>query len=432
MAKTLAEKKALLQKVMDEQNKKAGSTVVGYGSEIAKPLTFLPMPSEEWNLITGGGIPRGRITEIFGNQSSGKTSAVLEAIGEDMARDPDAIWLWGETEEPFDLKYATTVHGIDPDRFILVEQSEEGGENMIDLMEPYLRSGAIKGFGMNSVAGLAPKKELADSVGKDNIALQARLMSRLMRKWAAIINKRDLYAIFINQMRTNVGQMFGDPNVTTGGRALAFWASLRMGLNKLQFEEAEQKIYPNDQFMKVGMRIAKNRCVYDNPYKKGQYIVEYGVGVDKLTDIIEKTPDAGIVRKSGSWFYYEQEDGELIVAKKAIVDGKPALDVPLKWQGRAAFRHFLEENPWLVDQLKEELRGAAQRGALIPTYQSDEELAEIAKLEEAMKEVEAEEEARLKKAEEKKAAKKTGKGKDAKQENAKEGKKSSTKKAKAE
>src|SRR5690606_11132945 len=128
---TLAEKRALAEKVMAEQNKNAGSTVVGFGGDIAKPLTFLPMPSEDWNLITGGGIPRGRITEIFGNQSSGKTSAVLEAIGEDMARDRDAMWLWGETEEPFDMKYATLVHGIDPARFILVELSEEGGENMI-------------------------------------------------------------------------------------------------------------------------------------------------------------------------------------------------------------------------------------------------------------------------------------------------------------
>lgn len=407
---TLAERKAVLKRVMDEQNSKAGTTVVGYGNEIAKPLTFLRTPSEEFNLITGGGFPRGRITEIFGNQSSGKTSYVLETIGEDMERDPEAIWVWGETEEPFDLKYATSVHGIDPERFILVEQSEAGGEDMIDLMEPYLRSGVIKGFGVNSVAGLAPKKELSESISKQDIALQARMMSKLMRKWAAIINKRDLYAIFINQLRTNVGQMFGDPNVTTGGRALAFWSSLRLGLNKLQFEENEKKIYPDDQFMKVGMRIAKNRCVYDNPYKKGQYIVEYGKGVDKLTDIIEKTPDAGIIRKAGAWHYYEKEDGELITVKKAIVDGKPALNVPLKWKSRAEFRKFLEENPWLVEQLKEELAGAVARGAILPTYQSAEELEEIAKLEEAMKEIEAEEEKRAKKATEKKKASKDGKG----------------------
>lgn len=209
---TLKEKKAMAAKLIAKQNSGPAGVVVGYAKDIAKPLVFLPTASAELNRATGGGIPRGRITEIFGNQSSGKTSEVLETIGEDMAEDPDCIWLWGETEEPFNMEYAEKIHGVDPERFILIEQSEAGGENMIDLMEPYLRSGIIKGFALNSVAGLAPKKELSDSVGKDNIALQARMMSRLMRKWAAIINKKDMYAIFINQMRTNVGAMFGDWN----------------------------------------------------------------------------------------------------------------------------------------------------------------------------------------------------------------------------
>lgn len=405
---TLAEKRAVLKKVMDAQNTKAGEVVVGYGNEIAKPLVFLPMPSGEWNLITGGGIPRGRITEIFGNQSSGKTSAVLEAIGEDMARDPEAVWLWGETEEPFDLKYATEIHGIDPQRFILVEQSESGGEDMIDLMEPYLRSGAVKGFGMNSVAGLAPKKELNDSVGKDNIALQARMMSRLMRKWGAIINKRNLYAIFINQMRTNVGAMFGDPNVTTGGRALSFWASLRIGLNKLQFEESEAKVFPKEEFMKVGMRIAKNRCVYDNPYKKGSYVVEYGVGVDKFGHIIDQAPLVGALRKAGSNLYYEDADGEQIIAPEATINGKLENDVPLKWKGRGALRTFMKENVWFLEELTDKVNQAAVKGELVATYQDEEELKEIERLEQIEKEIEAEEAARAKKAKERKEAKEKG------------------------
>jgi recombination protein RecA len=392
MGSTLAEKKARLQKIMDAQNKSAGSIVVGYGKDIAKPLEFLPTPSQEFNLITGGGFPKGRITEIFGPQSSGKTSLVEETIGEDMARDPDAIWVWGETEEPFDMDYASLIHGIDPDRLILVEQDESGGETLIDRMEPYLRSGDIKGFAINSVAGLTPKKELSESMEKQDIALQARMMSKLMRKWTAIIAKRGLYAIFINQLRTNVGVMFGDPNVTTGGRALAYYSSLRVGLNKLVFDDAEKKIYPDDEFMKIGVRIAKNRCVYDNPYKKGQYVIKYGEGVDKVSEIISKAPEAGILRNSGAWYYYEKEDGELIVAKKAVVDGKPKLNVPLKWNGRAELRKFLIENDWFVTQLREELAGAVSRGQLLPTYQSEEEMEEIRKLEAIEAEIAAEEE----------------------------------------
>lgn len=400
------DKRAILNKIMADQNKKAGSTIIGYGKDIAKPLTFLPTSSVEFNLITGGGIPRGRITEIFGMQSSGKTSIMEETIGEDMQRDPDAYWLWGETEEPFDIAYAEKVHGIDPNRLILIEQTEAGGENMIDLMEPYLRSGAIKGFVINSVAGLAPKKELEGDMADANIALQARMMSKLMRKWAAIISKRDLYAVFINQLRTNVGAMFGDPNVTTGGRALQYWSSLRVGLNKLQLQATDPIVA--DDGMKVGVRIAKNRCVYDNPYKKGEYLVLYGVGVDKLTEIVDKAPDAGIIRKSGSWFYYETPDGELINAPQAVVSGVTQSDVPMKFQGRSQFREFLGENEWFAQQLRDELSGAAQKGILTAQSQSDEELAEIAKLEKLEKDFEKEEKKRADKAKAKKESKESG------------------------
>lgn len=399
MSTALDARKAMLQKIMAEQNKKAGATVVGFAVDVANPLEFLPTPSVAFNTIVGGGIPRRRITEIFGPQSSGKTSLMEEMIGEDMQNDPEAIWLWGETEDQFDLNYAEKVHGIDRTRLILIEQTEKGGEDLINLMEPYLRSGVIKGFVVNSVAGLAPKKELESDMEKDHMALQARMMSRLMRKWTAIINKKGLYAVFINQVRTNVGAMFGDPNVTTGGRALSFFASLRVGLNKLQLQDTDP--ITADEGMKTGVRIAKNRCVYDNPYKKGEYLVLYGVGVDKLSEICDKAPEAGIVRKSGSWLYYEDENGQLITAPTATVGGQEVTNHPLKFQGRTAFRTFLTENEWFAEELRKQLSGAVAKGLVVAESQSDEELDEIKKLEEIQAKIDKEEEALLAKAKKK-------------------------------
>lgn len=144
--------------------------------------------------------------------------------------------------------------------------------------------------------------------------------------------------------------------------------------------------------LKLNARVAKNRCVYDNPYKKCEFFVIYGEGVDKLTEIMEKGPEAGIIRKSGAWFYYEKEDGELIEADRAIVNGKEEKNVPLKFQGKTAFREFMNENPWLVNQLKAEIRGKAQRGELIPVFQDEDEMKEIERLNAIEKEIAAEEE----------------------------------------
>lgn len=207
---TKEEKRKLAMKVMEAQNKAAGGTVVGFASDVAKKLTFLPTPSEEVNIMTGGGFPRGRITEIFGNNSSGKTSLSLEAIGEDMQADEDAYWAWLESEESFDPEYAVNVHGVDLERLIYIDITDEGAEKSADRLETLMRSGILSGFVVNSVAGLVPKKELEDDLEKANIALQARMMSKMMRKWTGLIGKKDLVAIFINQLRTDVNSRFGD------------------------------------------------------------------------------------------------------------------------------------------------------------------------------------------------------------------------------
>ncbi len=406
-------RKEILDKIMAKQNADAGSIVVGWAGDIANPIVFMPSASEEFNQVTGGGFPRRRITEVFGSQSSGKTSLVLESVGEWMEEDPEFIFLWGETEEPLDLAYAEKVHGIDPKRFLLLEQTEQGGEKLIDLMESYIRSGAIDGFCVNSVAGLAPKKELESDMDKDLVAVQARFMSRLMRKWTAPINKKNLIAIFINQIRVDVGKMFGDPTTTPGGKALSFYASLRVGLNRLQLGDDDP--IKTDVGMKTGMRIAKNRCVYDNPYKKGEYYVIYGVGIDKITPIINNAPDADIIRKSGSWYYYEKEDGELIIAPEAIVKGKKKQNVELRFNGRKELYRFMNENKWFMKELQIKLREAAKAGKVsLAQDQTEDELKEIARLEKLQAQVDKEEEAAAARAAAKRAAKKAEKsnGKD--------------------
>lgn len=403
---TKEEKRKIAMKLMDGINKTAGSTAVGFAKDVAKKLTFLPTPSEEINVMTGGGIPRGRITEIFGNNSSGKTSLCLETIGEDMEADPDALWAWLESEESFDPDYARDVHGIDLDRLIYVDISLKGAEESIDRLEVLMRSGILSGFVVNSVAGLVPKREVETDLAQSDIALQARMMSKLMRKWTALIGKKDLYAIFINQLRTDVNSRFGDPNVTTGGRALAFYASLRFGMNKLKLQDSDP--ITDDDGLKISARVAKNRCVYDNPYKKCEYYVIYGEGVDKLTEIMENVEPAGIMRKSGSWFYYEKEDGEQIEAAEALVRKKDdpvpqmAKNVPLKFPGKTKFREFMTDNPWFAEQLRQEIRGKVKQGELLPKYQDADEMKDIEELEKIEKQIAAEEEAALKKASAKK------------------------------
>lgn len=385
---TLEEKKKLALKVMEKINKDQGRIAVGFANEVAKKITFLPTPSEEINAMLGGGFPIGRITEIFGNNSSGKTSLVLETIGEDMESNPDYLWGWLESEESFDPEYAEQVHGVDLSRLIYIDVSEEGAEKSLDRLEALMRSGVLRGFVVNSVAGLTPKKEMEDEVGDANIALQARMMSKLMRKWTSLIGKKDIVAIFINQQRTDINTRFGDPNVTTGGRALSYYASVRFGLNRLKLQDSDP--ISDDEGLKISARVAKNRCVYDNPYKKCEYYVLYGIGVDKLNEILERAPELGIIRKSGSWFYYEKEDGDLIHAPEAIVDGKKEQNVPLKFQGKTKFREFLEENPWFAEQLKNEIRGKAKRGEFVAQSQSEEEMKEIEELNQIEKEIEKE------------------------------------------
>lgn len=381
---TKEEKKKMLTGVISAINKKAGSVTVGYASNVAKPLTFVPMPSQDLNAMTGGGWPVGRITEVFGNNSSGKTSICIETIGEDMEVDPDSFWAWIESEESFDPHYAEKVHGVDMERLIYIDVTDEGSEAALDRLEVLVRTGLIKGFVVNSVAALSPKAEMEEDIGKQSIALQARMMSKLMRKWTALIGKNQVVAIFINQQRTDINSRFGDPNVTTGGRALSYYASLRFGMNSLKVQDTDP--IDKEDGLKIGARVAKNRCVYDNPYKKCEFYVIFGEGVDKCTEVINYAPELNILRKSGSWFYYDDENGNPVETDRAIVDGKSISKFPLKFSGKSKLREFLAENKWFLDQLLEEMNGSVKRGEFNVAYQTEEELKDIEAIETKEKE----------------------------------------------
>lgn len=204
-----AAKRKLLNKAMDSINKKAGRTVIGRVTdpEIAElvRIDFMPTPSVEMNLMLGGGFPRGKIIELFGEHASGKTSIAIETMALDMKTDPDAFWYWYETEGSFDIDYAKQFDGFDEDRLIIGHIEDEGAEKGLDHLEAMLRTGQFAGIIVNSVAGLTPSAEMAEEMGKQSIALQARMMSKLMRKITGVASKNKTMMIFINQFRTNIG-----------------------------------------------------------------------------------------------------------------------------------------------------------------------------------------------------------------------------------
>lgn len=367
-----AEKKKLLGKVMNDINKKAGRTVIGTVKEpeIAElvRIDFLPTPSVEVNVMLGGGFPRGKIIELFGEHASGKTSMAIETMALDMKNDPDAYWGWYETEGSFDIEYARQFDGFDEDRLIIWHIEDEGAEKGLDFLEAMLRTGQFKGIIVNSVAGLTPAKEMESELAKQDIALQARMMSKLMRKITGVASKNKTLMIFINQFRTNVGAMFGDPNVTTGGRALSFYATQRIGMRKVKLEKSDG--ITEDEGMKVSARVAKNRVANGNPYKACKYTAIYGEGVDRIRGIALMAVENEIVQ-GGSWIYYPNKD-----MCATLPDGEPA-----KWNGMGKFVDYLKNNPDFAEVLKDQVEAKAKQGKVLMETLDEEEIAAIEAME---------------------------------------------------
>ena len=271
-----------------------------------------------------GGYPKGRIVEIYGPESSGKTTLALHAIAEVQKKGGKAAFI--DAENAIDPVYAKAL-GVDIDELILSQP--DSGEQALEIAELLIKSGAIDLIVIDSVAALVPQAELDGEMSDSSIGLQARLMSKAMRKLAGVMNRTECTAIFINQLREKIGIMFGNPETTSGGRALKFYASVRIDVRKSEAIKVGTDVVGN----KVNVKIVKNKVA--PPFKTAQIEIIYGEGISKSGEIIDLAVNYDIIQKSGAWFSYE---GEKI------------------GQGREAVRAYLKANPEFAQKIEDKIR----------------------------------------------------------------------------
>jgi recombination protein RecA len=277
-----------------------------------------------------GGIPRGRVTEIYGPESSGKTTLAMHCIAE--AQKKGGIAAFIDAEHAFDKLYAEKL-GIDTENLLISQP--DNGEQALEITEHLIRSGAIDIIVIDSVAALVPRGELEGEMGDSKMGLQARLMSQALRKLTGTINKTKCACVFINQLREKIGVMFGNPETTTGGNALKFYSSVRLDIRRLgQIKESADNILGN----RTRVKVVKNKVA--PPFKVVEFDIMYGVGISKIGEIVDMGVELNIIQKSGSWFSYK--DNKL-------------------GQGRDAVKALLSDNPELLEELelkiKEKLDG---------------------------------------------------------------------------
>ena len=276
------------------------------------------------NVLGVGGFPRGRIIEIYGPESSGKTTLALQAIAECQKGGGKCAFI--DAEHAIDPKYAKAL-GVDVDELILSQP--DSGEQALEIAEVLIKSGAIDLIVIDSVAALVPQAELDGEMGDSNIGLHARLMSKAMRKLAGSMSANNCTAIFINQLREKVGVMFGNPEVTTGGRALKFYASIRLEVRKSEAIKNGSEVVGN----KVNVKCAKNKVA--PPFKSCTVEIYYGEGISHLSEVVSLGVELGIIDKSGSWFSYK---GEKI------------------GQGSDSVRAYLKANPEVDEEITESIK----------------------------------------------------------------------------
>ena len=272
-----------------------------------------------------GGIPRGRVIEIYGPESSGKTTLSMHCIAE--AQKNGGLAAFIDAEHAFDKVYAEKL-GIDTENLLISQP--DNGEQALEIAEHLIRSGAIDIIVIDSVAALVPKGELEGAMGESKMGLQARLMSQALRKLTGTINKTGCACIFINQLREKIGVMFGNPETTTGGNALKFYASVRLDIRRIgQIKDAPNEVTGN----RTRVKVVKNKVA--PPFKVVEFDIMYGKGISKVGEIIDLGVELDIVKKAGSWFSYN--DSKL-------------------GQGRDAVKSLLEDNPELMEEIEEKIK----------------------------------------------------------------------------
>jgi recombination protein RecA len=315
-----------LKLTLDKLDKAYGKgTVMKMGDRPVEEVDAISTGSLGLDLALGvGGLPRGRVIEIYGPESSGKTTLTLHAIAE--AQKKGGIAAFIDAEHAFDRFYAEKL-GIDVDNLIISQP--DYGEQGLEIAENLIRSGAIDIIVIDSVAALTPKSEIEGEMGDSKMGLHARLMSQALRKLTGAINKTNCTVIFINQLREKIGVMFGNPETTTGGNALKFYASVRLDIRRsTQIKNADSAVIGN----KTRVKVVKNKVA--PPFQMAEFDIMYGEGISKVGEIIDLGVEFNIVKKSGSWFSY----------------GETKLG-----QGRDAVKKLLKDNPELMEELEEKI-----------------------------------------------------------------------------
>ena len=318
----VSDKKAAVETVMARIERECGKgSIMRLGENTAMNVSAVSTGSLSLDFALGiGGIPRGRITEIYGPESSGKTTIALHVIAEVQKQGGEAAFI--DAEHALDPGYAKKL-GVDTSN-LLVSQPD-CGEQALEIAETLVNSGAIDIIVIDSVAALVPRQEIEGDMGASHVGVQARLMSQAMRKLSGSISKSNCIVIFTNQLREKVGVMYGNPEVTTGGRALKFYASVRIDVRRVESLKNGSEVYGSHTKCKV----VKNKVA--PPFKTAEFDILYGSGISKSSEIIDMSIQLGIVEKSGAWFYF---DGDRL------------------GQGKENVRKFIESDKELMDKLE--------------------------------------------------------------------------------
>ncbi len=340
--KKSAEKKKALEMALAQIDKDFGKgAVMKLGENLHMNVDTISTGSIGLDMALGvGGLPRGRIVEIYGPESSGKTTVALHVIAEAQKNGGEAAFI--DAEHALDPVYAKAL-GVDIDNLIVSQP--DTGEQALEIVEALVRSGAIDVIVIDSVAALVPKAEIEGDMGDAHVGLQARLMSQALRKLSGVISKSNTVAIFINQLREKVGVMFGNPETTTGGRALKFYSSVRLDIRRIESIKQGTEVIGN----RTRVKVVKNKVA--PPFRDTEFDIIYGEGISKSGSILDLAVESEIVVKSGSWFSYR---GQRI------------------GQGRENAKQYLKDNPEIMREIELKIRNSADAdGEIKPAGESE-------------------------------------------------------------
>ncbi len=317
-----------LEMAMSQIDKQFGKgSVMRMGETTNMEIASIPTGALALDLALGiGGLPRGRIVEIFGPESSGKSTLAMHVVAE--AQRNGGICAYIDAEHAMDPVYARAI-GVNVDD-LLISQPDTG-EQALEIADMLIRSGALDVLVIDSVAALTPRAEIEGEMGDSHVGLQARLMSQALRKLTATLNKADTIAIFINQLREKIGVMYGSPEVTPGGRALKFYSSIRLDIRRIESIKDGVEVVGN----RVRVKVVKNKC--SAPFKQAEFDIGFGKGISREGSLLDVGVDLGLIKKSGAWYTY---DGEQL------------------GQGRENAKNFLKENPEIMVEVSERVRNA--------------------------------------------------------------------------